>query len=322
MKRYVIALFLVISLMPAVPTAWAELVSGIVAVVNDDIVTTLDLEKEFQSMSREGNRREPFSPIERIQLRDTAINRLVDRKLVEQKIKELDIKVSEEEIRQSIEEVKKQNDMSQDRLVQALAGQGLSFDQYKGQIRNQLERLRLMSQEVKAKVQVTLKEVMEYYQSNRSKYGEQQLYKARHILFAIPKDASGAEMEKIRAKVAVALKEARSGADFAGLAKKYSEDPNASKDGGELGTFKKGELLPEMESVVLKLNQGEVSEPVQSKGAFHILKLEGKFLGDIKPFDDVKGEIEELLYRQKSEARFGQWVAELRKNAAIEIKKP
>jgi len=322
MKRSVITLCLLIGLLLAASTSWAELVSGIVAVVNDDIVTTLDLEKEFQVMAREGNRKEPFTQAERTQLQETACNRLVDRKLVEQKIKELDIKVSEEEIRQSIEEVKKQNNMSQERLVQALAGQGLSFDQYKGQIRDQLERLRLMSQEVKSKVQVTLKEVMEYYQANRAKHGEQEIYKARHILFTIPKDASDAEMEKIRAKAAEVVKEARGGADFAELAKKYSEDPNASKDGGELGTFKKGDLLPEMESVVLKLNQGEVSEPVQTKGALHIIKLEKKSLGDIKPFDDVKGEIEEMLYRQKSEARFGQWVAELRKNAAIEIRKP
>jgi len=316
-------IFLVMALLiAACPTgnAKAEVISSVVAVINDEIITTLDLAKEYKVMAREANRKEPFTPDEMAKLRLSAVNRLVDRRLVDQKIRELDIKVSEEEIRQSIEEVKKQNNMSQERLVEALAGQGLSFDQYKAQIKDQLERLRLMSQEVKAKVQVTLKEELEYYQANRAKFGEQELFRAKHILLGIPKDAKDADIAKIREKGDQILKEARSGSEFTELAKKYSDDPNVAKDGGELGTFKKGDLLPEMEEVVLKLNPGDVSEPVRSRSGFHIIKLEKKFLGDIKPFDEVKGEIEENLYKQKSEVRFNQWVTELRKSAAVEIK--
>jgi peptidyl-prolyl cis-trans isomerase SurA len=301
-------------------TVSAEFIGGIVAVVNDDIMTTYDLDKEYQTLSREAGKREPFSQEERAKLKATAVNRMVDRKLVDQKIKELDIKISEEEVRQSIEEVKKQNSFSQERLVEALAGQGISFDQYKGQIREQLERLRLMSQEVKAKVQVSISEVMEYYQSNRQKYGEQELYRARHILFALDKNASPTDADKAKALADDVVKRARGGADFIELAKKYSSDPNVATDGGELGTFKKGDLLPEMEEVVLKMSPGEVSDPLRTKGGYHVIKLEKKFLGDIKPFDDVKGEIEELLYKKKSEERFNQWVKDLRKNAAIDIK--
>jgi peptidyl-prolyl cis-trans isomerase SurA len=319
MIRIILVLALLLASYP-VTNAKAEVISSIVAIVNDEIITSRDLDNEFKVMARETNRKEPFTQEELLKLRTTAVNRLVDRRLVDQKIKELDIKVSEEEIRQSIEEVKKQNKMSQERLIEALAGQGLSFDQYKAQIKDQLERLRLMSQEVKAKVQVTLKEVLEYYQANRAKFGEQELYRARHILFVIPKDVTDSDLAKIRDKADKVLKEAKGGADFTELAKKYSDDPNVATDGGELGTFKKGDLLPEMESVVLKLNPGEVSEPVRSKSGLHIIKLEKKFLGDIKPFDDVKGEIEENLYRQKSEARFTQWVSDLRKNSSIETK--
>jgi peptidyl-prolyl cis-trans isomerase SurA len=303
-------------------TAGAETIISIMAVVNDEIITTLDLDKEIKLMAREANRKEPFSAEETAKLRLTAVNRLVDRKLAEQKIKELDIKISEEEIRQSIEEVKKQNNMSQERFVEALAGQGLSFEQYKGQIREQLERLRLMSQEVKAKVQVNSKELLDYYIANLSKHGAQELYKARHILLAVPKDAQEADIALLREKGDRILKEARGGADFIELAKKYSDDPNAAKDGGELGTFKKGDLLPEMEEIVLKLQPGEVSEPVRSKSGVHIIKLEQKYFGDAKPFETVKGEIEETLYKQKSEARFNQWVSDMRKSASIDIRTP
>jgi len=185
-----------------------------------------------------------------------------------------------------------------------------------------MERVRLMSQEVRAKVQVSLKEVMEYYQANRRSFGEQELYRARHILFRIPKDATAEEIGKIKAKAEEVLQQAKTGADFVELAKKNSDDPNAATDGGELGTFKKGDLLPEMESVILKLNPGEVSDLVRTPQSIHIIKLEKKYLGDIKPFDEVKDQIEDLLYKKKSEERFNQWVAELRKNAAIDIRQP
>lgn len=320
MNRIFMMLSLLAPLIASVPAFSAELISTIVAVVNDDVVTTLDLDNEFKQMAKEGGKQAPFTPDERDQLRKTAINRMVDRKLVDQKIKELDIKVSEEEIRQSIEEVKKQNNFTQERLVEALAGQGLSFEQYKDQIRNQLERLRLMSQEVRAKVNVPLKEVMEYYQANRSRYGEQEIFKARHILIAVPQNADEATNKALLEKALDIQQRAQKGEDFAELARKYSDDPNAAKDGGELGAFKKGDLVPEMEEMVMGLNPGEVSGLVRSKGGIHIVKLEKKYLGDIRPFDEAKQEIEELLYKKKSEERFTQWVEELRKNAAVDIR--
>jgi len=98
-------------------------------------------------------------------MRRTALNRLIDKKLTEQKIKELDIKVSEEEYGQAIEDVKKQNNLTQEPWLLPCR-QGLSFDQYKAQLKEQLERLRLMSQEVRAKVVVGEKEMREYYAAN------------------------------------------------------------------------------------------------------------------------------------------------------------
>jgi peptidyl-prolyl cis-trans isomerase SurA len=116
------------------------------------------------------------------------------------------------------------------------------------------------------------------------------------------------------------LFEARSGKDFAELARKHSDDPGAKTDGGDLGTFKKGEMLPEIEATVLKMKPGEISELVVTTAGIHIIKLEERSAGKPKPFEEVKGEIEEALYRKKSEDRFNQWLADLRKGASIEIK--
>ncbi|GFE57009.1 peptidylprolyl isomerase [Geobacter sp. AOG1] len=313
-----IILLIALAILPALSAA--EMVSGIAAIVNDEIITSYDVDKETANLVKEAEKKGPVSATARGELRSSALNRLIDRKLTEQKIKELDIKVSEEEVRQSIEDVKKQNNLSQEALVAALAGQGLSFDQYKAQLKDQLERLRLMSQEVRAKIQVGEREMQEYYAANPTKFGAEEQFRARHIFFRLGKDATTQDIRRVMMTAANVLFEARSGKDFAELARKYSDDPGAKTDGGELGTFKKGEMLPEIETTVLKMNPGEISELVVTTAGIHIIKLEGRSAGKPKPFDEVKGEIEDALYRKKSEERFNQWLADLRKSASIEIK--
>ena len=299
----------------------AELISGIAAIVNDEIITIRELNREFDLASKDVEKKDgPLSAESAKKLRSNILDSMVDRVLVRQKIKELNIVVSEEEIRQSIEDVKKQNRFSQEALVSALLSQGLTFDQYKAQLKDQLERLRLMSQEVKAKIQVSEREVREYYEANPSLYKEEPTSRARHIFLKISKNASNAEIKKIMEKAANVVSEARSNSDFAALARKYSDDPGAAKDGGDLGTFKKGDMLPEIESTVLNMKPGEVSEIVTSPLGLHIIKLEERSAEKMKPLESVKASIEDILYRKKSEERFTQWLQELRKGAAIEIK--
>lgn len=321
MKRWLLPLFLCayLALLPA--GAGAELVSGIAAIVNNDIITTYDVTREAAPAIREAEQKSSgaLPEAERAQIRAAALHRLIDRKLTDQKIRELGIKVSEEEVQQAIEDVKRQNHLTQESLVAALASQGLSFDQYKAQLTDQLERLRLMSQEVKSKVQVGEREEREYYEANLPKFGQEELFRARHIFFKIAKNATPEDIRKISTKAARVLEMARKGADFDKLARQYSDDPAAKEDGGDLGTFKRGDMLPEIEKTVERMKPGEVSDLVSTPAGFHIIKLEERTLGKAKPFDEVKGEIENILYKKKSEERFNTWLAELRKGAAIEI---
>src|SRR5512138_785444 len=148
-------------------TAGAELVNGIAAIVNDDIITIYELNKEYTRILKEEEKKGAVSQEASQKLRSDVLNSMIDKKLIAMKIKELNIVIGEEELRQSIEEIKKQNNLSQEALVAALLSQGLTFDQYKAQMKDQLERLRLMSQEVKSKIQVTDREVRSYYEENQ-----------------------------------------------------------------------------------------------------------------------------------------------------------
>lgn len=295
----------------------AQQIDGIAATVNDEVITSLDVEREYSQMQKE---LEKLPPSEKMGMKNAALNRLVDKKLVEQKIRELDIKVSDDEVRLAIDDVKRQNNLSQESLNRALASQGLSFEAYQKQMKEQLERVRLMSQEVRSKIQVGEREIREYYDANPTKFGADEQYRARQIFFKVDKKGGAAEQARVEEVAKGVLKEAKSGKDFVELAKKYSNDPAAAKDGGDLGTFKRADMLPQIGDTVAALKPGEVSSLVTGPSGLHIIKLEEKSQSAAKPFDEVKGEIEDTLYKKKSDERFQQWVKELHASAAIDIR--
>src|ERR1039457_1405459 len=121
----------------------AEVVNRIAAVVNDEIITTYDVAQEAAIMAKEAEKK-PRPEGDKPQYQTLALNQLIDKKLAEQKIRELGITVSDEELRQSLEDIKKQNNLTEEALVAALKSQGLTLDKYKALFREQIERLRLM----------------------------------------------------------------------------------------------------------------------------------------------------------------------------------
>ena len=306
----------------ATPAAPRGIVTNaIAAIVNDEVVTLYEVNRAAQPFIREAEKKAQLDDAVRSQIRRTALEQVVEKKLIEQKIRELNIKVTEEEIRQAIDDVKKQNSIStQEALVAALANQGLSFDQYRTQLQEQLEKLKLVSVEVRAKIHVSESELRDFYEANRSKYTEDDSYRARHIFFKTNEKASSEDIKRSMTNALMVLAETKSGKDFIELAKTYSEDPAARKDGGDLGVFKKGDMQPEMESAIVAMKPGEVSELVYTPSGFHIIKLEERISGKLKPYEGLKAELEEAVYRNKSEERFGQWAKDLRGKASIEIK--
>lgn len=301
--------------------ASGTIVNAIAAVVNDEAVTLFEVNREAAPYFRDAEKKTPLDDDTRLKIRRAALDRMIEKRLVEQKIRELNIKVSEEEIRQAIDDIKRQNSIpSQEALVAALAGQGLSFDQYRTQLQEQIEKLKLVSQEVRSKIQVGESEMRDYYDANRSRYTEDEAFRARHIFFKITEKAPAEEIKRAMTTALGVLADAKSGKDFIELAKTYSEDPAARKDGGDLGIFKKGDMLPELVQAILGMKPGEVSELVYTPAGFHIIKLEERISGKLRPFESVKTEIEESLYRKKSEDRFAQWAKELRSKASIDIR--
>lgn len=305
--------------LPPVP-AGAKRINGIAAIVNDDLITFHDLIRESEPVIRDAERRGLLDDSGRRKLRVSVLDKMIDKLLTTQKVKELGIRIGDDEVRQAIDDVRKQNNMTQSQLEMALRGQGISFSQYEAQIREQLERLRLVSMEVRSKVNVTDKDAQEYYNSHQQEFAEEETFHARHIFVKVDKNGSPEQIRNSMQKALNLLYEARSGKDFAELAREQSDDPAAKKDGGDLGTFKKGEMLADLEQAILPLKPGEVGELVSTPAGLHIVKLEDRSSGKVKPFETVKDEIREKLYRQRQDERFSSWLTELRNRASIILK--
>lgn len=150
--------------------------------------------------------------------------------------------------------------------------------------------------------QPSAQEVEDYYKANTADFEQPEQVHARHILFRLAPDASAEDKEKVKQKAAAVLAQAKGGADFAELAKQNSEDSSASQ-GGDLGLFPRGRMVPAFEQAAFALEPGQVSELVETNFGIHIIKVETKQAAGPEPLDQVRPRISSQLQRERASAK-------------------
>ena len=158
-------------------------------------------------------------------------------------------------------------------------------------------------------MKVSDQDIKQYYEKNKDKFAPVTQIRASHILVKTEDEAK---------KIEDRLKQ---GEDFAQLAKKYSIDTATAKNGGDLGYFSKGQMVPEFESAAMKLKPGEISEPVKTKYGYHIIKMTNKKMGQVVEFEKVKNLISQNLMAEKQKEVFDSYVDGLKKSYKVEINK-
>ncbi len=174
------------------------------------------------------------------------------------------------------------------------------YDQNKKKFERPVQRkvrfITLTPQLFASAVSVSDREIERYYQQNSSRYETAEQVAASHILF---KTDPGANEEEVRKKAEAVLAQAKAGADFAELARQYSEDTSA-ENGGDLGLFGRGQMVPEFEAAAFSLPEGQVSDLVRSTYGFHIIKVTGRQAAIVRPLDSVRDEIRNTLTQEKA----------------------
>jgi peptidyl-prolyl cis-trans isomerase SurA len=292
----------------------------VVATVDDEVITLSELQEAMELFLHQIGQTQERTPSEQEKkaLERRVLEDMIDKKLLEDHAKETGVKATEEEIDRAVEDVLSRAGLSQDQLQEALKRDGIPKEEYRDQIRNQIVKAKVIHQEVRNRVDIKDVDIEGYYLDHKEQFRTEEGVELRHILLLIPKNAQPADVEAVYREALRIRGELLSGMKFEDAAAKYSKDPSASQ-GGWLGFFGKGALSPEMEKFVWGLKQGEVSEPVQSSQGFHLVRVEERTTGEIRPLDKVRDSIREKLYEESAEREFEEWRKELRKNAHIEV---
>lgn len=316
-----------------------NIVDEIVARVNDQIITRSDLEKAKSAQIEELKQRFPsdwqakWNQSQKEILRD-----LIDQQLLLEKGKELGITGETETIKRLNEMRQQMGLATMEDLEEAAKKQGISFEDFKEQIRTGVVTQKVIGQEVGSRIRITDEEVQQFYKEHEKDLEGPEEVNLSEIMFSTQppqpaagdqKDANAPEQPATEdpALVAEAEKKAdsaeqvlKSGStSFGDLAKKVSQGPTAAQ-GGQLGSFKRGELAKELEAATFSLKAGEFTKPIRTRQGFIILKVNEHRSAGVPPLKEMEDKIKEAIYSQKLEPAARAYLTKLREEAYIDVK--
>jgi parvulin-like peptidyl-prolyl isomerase len=303
--------------------AWAVQSQGldsnggdIAAKVNGVPITTLELDRSFQAHVQTPYAQVQEDPRAKEVLRKILDN-LIDRELLLQQAKSLKMAVPPQQVDTEMQQLVKRFP-SKEVFEQALTAQNFTVEALKKDVEGQLLRQQLVKKEVLDKVNVSARDVQTFYDQHKDKYVEEEQVHARHILIRVPPEVTPTDEAKLKSKADDALKRATTGEDFSALAKELSDD-GSKENGGDLGFFPRGRMVPPFEEAVFALQPGQISNIVRTQFGYHIIKAEERKTGRALAFDEAKGQAQEDLTREQTYTRYQKYVAGLRSKAKVEV---
>jgi peptidyl-prolyl cis-trans isomerase SurA len=296
-------------------------VDRIVAEVNDDVITLYELNlvmapyiERIKAMNRPlGEERRMLSDA-----RERLLKQMIDQKLTDQEVERLEISVSDETVDRTIEGLKRDSQVNDAQLRRQLEQEGITYEEYRKQVRDQILRGRLVNREVKSKIVVTDEDIEACFIENKEEYCGDVKYHIRHIILAVPPFSSDEEKQAVLDRMDAILSLLDNGEPFIEVAKSYSESP-LKEEGGDLGKFELKDLSPPIRRALEGLKPGEYSPIVDTDQGFQIFYLEAIEEGDAEALENARAEIENRLYNEIVNEKFSEWLTELRERSHIKV---
>lgn len=289
-----------------------------VAKVNDAKITQAELDQEMapirQQMAMQG---QPVDDAQMNDIQKKVLDEMVRRELLWQESQKKGLGISDEEVEESLEQFKSRFP-DEKTFKEGIEKMGISLDTVRHQIRQQRSIQKLLEEKVIDDIEVTEADAKRYFDENQEMFDVPAQLKASHILVQVEENASEAEKAEARKKIEGIRKEVTEGADFAEMAKEKSDGPSGER-GGDLGYFGRGQMVKPFEDAAFALKAGEISEIVETRFGFHIIKALDKKPAGKMSFDDAKPRIEQILQRQMAEKAVEAYIQSLTESAKIEI---
>lgn len=303
--------------LPAAITPHGTVVEDIVVRVNDQIISRSDVERQeqqlLQSAAQANASKEDIAVEQKNMLRD-----MIDTQLLLSRAKELGLNADADVIRR-LDDIRKQNKFdSLDELERAARKEGVNFEDFKAQIRNQLLTQMVVRDEVGRRLQLSQSDLTKYYNEHKEDFSQPEQIRLSEILIPTADNASPEEVAQAEAKANDVKAQVAKGTDFAELAKKYSGGPSAAQ-GGDLGLFKRGALAKVLEDQTFSLKEGESTAPTRTRQGFVILKVTEHQQAGPAPMKSVQPQIEEAMYMQAMQPALRAYLTKRREEAYVDI---
>jgi len=321
-----IGLFLAGILLVLVCTTYSsatEYLDRVVAVVNDDVITQSELENTGRQLFDRIRMKAPADEVEAAlkKAREDVLSGMIDNMIVRQKAKELSITVEPKEIDMAVSQMLARANATPEEFNKELASMNVTMQQYRDNIRDEILKSKLIGYEVSSRVVITEEEIKRYYDKDYSLGDGKDGYYILQMGFSWKKPGMTGGEEAARKKAEEIRARALAGESFMDLARSFSDLPSAA-DGGDIGVFTKDEMGADMKDAILAMHPGEISPIIETDDNFQFFKLlsvrEGNDITKA-PFEKVKDEIRDLLYRQEMEKQYNAWVKSLRSQAYIKV---
>jgi peptidyl-prolyl cis-trans isomerase SurA len=320
MNKMRIALMLLVILWSGVFLSGQEVVDAIVAIVNDEIITISDYMREHDmlyELLRSQFSGEEFTKIYEKE-KQGLLERMITERLLLHEAERLDIRSTaniDEQIRILIDNIKEQYNIGSDEeFRRMMAQQGVDYENWMAQQEKNILQQALIFNEVGRNIAIDETDVINYYDLHPEEFTEPPTYTLKGIYISSEdksEQAAKEKMEEINQKLA-------EGEDFESLAAPYSEGPGKEAQ-GDIGTYKKGEMDEALEKAVADLEMGSLSSWVRIPSGWFLLKLEEKTESRLRPFEEVKKEIEDKLFMEEQQVRIQAYIEDLKKRSFIKI---
>ncbi|MEO6804045.1 MAG: peptidyl-prolyl cis-trans isomerase [Granulicella sp.] len=303
---------------PAI-TPNAEVVEDAVVRVNDQIINSSDVERARDQLAQE-LQQSHASPADSAEREKNMLRDLIDQQLLLSRGKELGLNADAEVIRR-LDEIRKQNKMdSMEELEKAARQQGVSFEDFKANIRNQIITQQVVRDEVGRKLQMTAGQEQAYYDAHKQEFAQPEQVRLSEILIPTAADANDAAIAQAQTKAAEVETKLKAGSPFEDLAKTYSGGPTAAQ-GGDLGQpYKRGALAKVLEDQTFDLKVGQFTAPIRTRQGFVILKVTAHDAAGVPPLKEIEPQIQEAIYTEQMQPALRAYLTKLREDAYISIK--
>lgn len=315
---------------PASQTPDATVVEEIIARINNSIISLSDLKRSQEQLTAELSKQDPNVPAEGQPKEQDLLRDLIDSRLLAQKAEELGISADTDVIKRLDDLRKQMKADSMEDLEKAAQAQGVSFEEFKHNLKESILTQKVIQQEVGGHISVTQQEIQEYYDQHKAEMQRPEQVRLSEILISTqaPQAQPGQSpppddqlVAQGKAKADAIYAQLTKGAKFSEVASTNSAGPTASQ-GGDLEYFKRGTLSKQLEDQVFSLKTGQFTEPIRTNQGWVILKVTEHTSEGVPPLKEVEPQIQERLYMSKMQPALREYLTKLRENAYIDIKPP